>query len=142
MKMKVGMIALLSILSLKLLANSDAICGVWMDDNKEGKTLFYKVSPDKYEAKLVWLKDSVDSKGKPLLDTRNPDKEKRSTPRVGLKVMQVEWDEAEQCYILHQAYDPKWGMTGSGKIWVKDDVMTIKAGKWGIRVTRTMDRVK
>jgi hypothetical protein len=56
--------------------------------------------------------------------------------------MQVEWDEAEQCYILHQAYDPKWGMTGSGKIWVKDDVMTIKAGKWGIRVTRTMDRMK
>jgi hypothetical protein len=66
MKMKVGMIALLSILSLKLFANSDAICGVWMDDNKEGKTLFYKVSPDKYEAKLVWLKDSVDSKGQPL----------------------------------------------------------------------------
>ncbi len=133
-------ICLLSTLSIW--AAPDDICGVWLDDNKDGKTEFYKVAPNKYEAKLIWLAKSVDSHGKPLKDARNPDKSLRDRPLIGQIVMKMDWDANEQCYILHYAYDPKWGMTGTGKMWVKGDVMTIKAGKWGIRVTRTMDRVK
>ncbi len=125
-----------------MLAAQDDICGVWLDDNKDGKTLFYKKSEGKYEAQLIWLADSLDNNGNPLRDRRNPDKSQRNDLLIGKTVMQMDWSEEEQCYILHHAYDPKWGMTGTGKMWVNGDVMTIKAGKWGIRVTRTMDRVK
>lgn len=142
MRRKLGLLAFLGCFSLFIWAKPDDICGVWIDDNKDGKTEFYKVSPGKYEAKLVWLADSLDRKGNPLCDKRNSDKDLRDRPLIGIKVMQMDWDEEEQCYILHYAYDPKLGMSGSGKMWVKGDVMTIKAGKWGIRVTRTMDRVK
>ena len=136
------LLLMLAGLSTAIWAKPDDICGVWLDDNKDGKTEFYKVAPNKYEAKLIWLAKSVDSDGKPLLDKKNPDKSQRSRELIGQKVMEMDWDEKEKCYILHYAYDPKWGMSGTGKMWVNKDVMTIKAGKWGIRVTRTMDRVK
>lgn len=136
------LLLMLAGLSTAIWAKPDDICGVWLDDNKDGKTEFYKVAPNKYEAKLIWLAKSVDSDGKPLLDKKNPDKSQRSRELVGQIVMKLDWSEKEQCYILHYAYDPKWGMSGTGKMWVKGDVMTIKAGKWGISVTRTMDRVK
>ena len=129
-------------LSTAIWAKPDDICGVWIDDNKDGKTEFYKISPNKYEAKLIWLAKSVDDEGKPLRDKRNPDKSKRNDLLIGQIVMKMDWNDEEQCYILHYAYDPKWGMTGTGKMWVNGDVMTIKAGKWGIRVTRTMNRIK
>ena len=96
-------------------ANPDAICGIWIDDNKDGKTEFYKISQGKYEAKLVWLADSLDNKGNPLRDRKNPDKSKRNDLLIGQKVMEMDWDEKEKCYILHYAYDPKWGMSGTGK---------------------------
>ncbi|MBQ2026141.1 MAG: DUF2147 domain-containing protein [Paludibacteraceae bacterium] len=142
MKRKIGLLTLLGVFCLTIWANPDDICGVWLDDNKDGKTLFYKKAEGKYEAQLIWLADSLDSSGKPLRDKRNPDKAQRNDLLIGKNVMQMDWSEEEQCYILHYAYDPKWGMTGTGKMWVKGDVMTIKAGKWGIRVTRTMDRVE
>ena len=142
MRRKIGFVVLFGLLTMSLWAKPDDICGIWIDDNKDGKTEFYKIAPNKYEAKLIWLAKSVDSDGKPLRDKRNPDKSKRNDLLIGQKVMKMDWDAKEQCYILHYAYDPKWGMTGSGRMWVKGDVMTIKAGKWGIRVTRTMDRVK
>lgn len=142
MKRKIGLLACLTMFSMLLWAAPDDICGVWIDDNKEGKTEFYKIAPGKYEAKLVWLAKSVDSKGQPLRDKRNSDKSQRNDLLIGKKVMRMDWSDKDQCYILHHAYDPKLGMTGTGKMWVKGDVMTIKAGKWGIRVTRTMDRVK
>ncbi|MBO7160094.1 MAG: DUF2147 domain-containing protein [Paludibacteraceae bacterium] len=136
------LLLMLAGLSTAIWAKPDDICGVWLDDNKDGKTEFYKVAPNKYEAKLIWLAKSADKDGKPLLDTKNPEKSQRNRPLIGQVVMKMDWDEKEQCYILHYAYDPKWGMTGTGKMWVKGNLMTIKAGKWGIRVTRTMDRVK
>lgn len=142
MKRKIGLFIGLSLFCMSIWAGQDDICGVWMDDNKDGKTEFYKIAPGKYEAKLIWLADSLDSKGNPLRDRRNFDRDLRDRLLIGIKVMQMDWDEEEQCYILHYAYDPKLGMSGSGKMWVKGDLMTIKAGKWGIRVTRTMDRVK
>ena len=142
MKQKIALLACFLAAAMAIKANPDAICGVWIDDNKDGKTLFFKKAPGKYEATLVWLADSLDSKGNPLRDRKNPDKAQRNDLLIGKKVMEMDWDEKEQCYVLHYAYDPKWGMTGTGKMWVKGDVMTIKAGKWGIRVTRTMDRVK
>lgn len=142
MKRKIALLCLLSMNVIAVWANPDAICGIWIDDNKDGKTEFYKISQGKYEAKLVWLADSLDNKGNPLRDRKNPDKSKRNDLLIGQKVMEMDWDEKEKCYILHYAYDPKWGMSGTGKMWVNKDVMTIKAGKWGISVTRTMDRVK
>ena len=135
-------LGLLMFVSVLAHAGKNDVVGFWIDDNKDGIVEFYATSDSTFEARLRWLKEPNDSKGNPLLDNHNPDKKLRSRKRMGIVTMTLLWNAKESCYELLKAYDPKFGMSGSGRIWVNGNVMTIKAGKFGIRVKRTMTRVK
>lgn len=126
-----------------ILASEDDIIGVWEPIEKDGKTEIYKLESGEFQGKIVWLAEPYDSEGKPMTDKKNFSRSKRNVPLMGLVVLkEIYYDAEEGCYTVEYAYEPQMGMSGSGKIWVEGDKLTIKAGKLGITKTRKMERVK
>jgi uncharacterized protein (DUF2147 family) len=93
--------------------NPDAIVGVWKTGEGNAMVRIYK-NGDKYQGKVVWLKEPIDPEtGKPKVDKNHPDEAVRSRAVLGLinvwgfvfKGNNV-WDEGN-------IYDPKNGNTYS-----------------------------
>jgi uncharacterized protein (DUF2147 family) len=93
--------------------NPDAIVGVWKTGEGNAMVKIYK-NGDKYQGKVVWLKEPIDPEtGKPKLDKNQSDEAARKRPVLGLiniwgfvpKGNNV-WDEGN-------IYDPKNGNTYS-----------------------------
>jgi len=77
-------LALMLLSFLPFSNEGDAIVGVWK--NGEGTGMF-KISKngEKYQGKIVWLKEPNDPEtGKPKLDKNHPDEKVRSRPVLGL----------------------------------------------------------
>lgn len=64
----------------------DDILGKWVNPSGEGQVEIYKKG-DKYNGKLVWIKDPNDDNGKPKLDIKNPNSSLRSRPVMGLEIL-------------------------------------------------------
>lgn len=93
--------------------NPDAIVGVWKTGEGNAMVRIYK-NGDKYQGKIVWLKEPNDPEtGKPKVDKNHPEEAVRNRPILGLvnvwgftyKGKNV-WDEGS-------IYDPKNGNTYS-----------------------------
>ncbi|MFZ9240780.1 MAG: DUF2147 domain-containing protein [Chitinophagaceae bacterium] len=93
--------------------NPEAIVGVWKTGEGNAMVRIYK-NGDKYQGKVVWLKEPIDPEtGKPKVDKNHPDETVRSRAILGLinvwgfvfKGNNV-WDEGN-------IYDPKNGNTYS-----------------------------
>lgn len=87
----------------------------WFNEDKTAKIQIYKARDGKFHGKIVWLK-VPDRNGKPKVDERNPDPNKRNQPILGLLILQgFEKDGANE-YEDGTIYDPKSGKTYSCKI--------------------------
>lgn len=67
-------------------SQADDILGVYYTRNKDSKVQIFKQG-NMYFGKVLWLKTSVDERGKPLLDQKNSDLSLRVKPLVGLVFM-------------------------------------------------------
>lgn len=93
--------------------NPDAIIGVWKTGEGNALVRIYK-NGDKYQGKVVWLKEPIDPEtGKPKVDKNHPDEASRNRPVLGLVniwgfkyIEKNKWDEGN-------IYDPKNGNTYS-----------------------------
>lgn len=87
---------------------SDDILGVWLNEDKDAHIEIYKES-DKFNGKIVWLKNPTDSiTGQPRLDKNNEDEKLRSRPVMGLLLLRgFEFDDDE--WEDGKIYDPKNG---------------------------------
>jgi uncharacterized protein (DUF2147 family) len=93
--------------------NADAIVGVWKTGEGNAIVRIYKNS-DKYQGKVVWLKEPNDPEtGRPKLDKNHPEESARARPILGLVNVwgfvykdKNSWDEGN-------IYDPKNGNTYS-----------------------------
>jgi uncharacterized protein (DUF2147 family) len=113
----VSFVVLTSVSSFSLLGeNPDAIVGVWKTGEGTAMVRIYK-NGDKYQGKVVWLKEPIDPEtGKPKLDKNQSDEAARKRPVLGLiniwgfipKENNI-WDEGN-------IYDPKNGNTYSSTI--------------------------
>lgn len=121
-------------------AGEDDILGVWIDDKEEAKTEFVKNADGSFIAKLVWTIKADD--GKELKDRKNPDRSLRDNPLIGTVVMKdVTYDSDKARWEMPWAYDPSWGMVGSGYIRLNDEgQLEVKGSKWGITVTRKLTK--
>lgn len=96
--------------------NPDAIVGVWKTGEGNAMVRIYK-NGDKYQGKVVWLKEPDDPEtGKPKLDKNHPDESVRGRAILGLVNIwgftykgKNQWDEGN-------IYDPKNGNTYSSTI--------------------------
>lgn len=114
-------------------STADDIIGTWYSPVKEGNVQIYK-SGKNYNGKLIYLKHSLDSQGKPILDVNNPDKEKRKRPLVGILLLKdITYDDKKNSWKgkLYD-YDGNKGNTYDSYLTItKNGNLNIK-GFWGL----------
>ena len=114
-------------------SKADDIIGTWYSPVKEGNVQIYK-SGKNYNGKLIYLKHSLDSQGKPILDVNNPDKEKRKRPLVGILLLKdITYDDEKNSWKgkLYD-YDGNKGNTYDSYLTItKNGNLNIK-GFWGL----------
>ncbi|HEX9020708.1 MAG TPA: DUF2147 domain-containing protein [Nitrospirota bacterium] len=103
-------------------ADSDAVLGVWNNEEKDAKIEIFKCG-EKYCGRIIWLKEpnypegSEDGvPGTPKLDHNNPDRGLRKTPIIGLQIVNDFVFAGGNIWKGGRVYDPKNGKTYSGKM--------------------------
>jgi uncharacterized protein (DUF2147 family) len=118
---------LLIVSSLKAQRPNDVI-GVWESEERDFRLEFYR-SGEKYNAKTLWGKRIVESNGRTSKkDTQNPDEKLRNRDIIGITSMTgLKWDEEESEYIDGIMYNPLDGKTYSGKVWLENGKLYLRA---------------
>lgn len=94
--------------------NADALLGNWLTGSKKAIVQIYKEG-NKYNGKIIWLKNPTYEDGKPKVDKHNPDKAKQTTPVMGLNLLRDFVFENGK-WVNGTIYDPEKGKTYSCKI--------------------------
>lgn len=98
----------------------DDVVGVWKTGEGTAMVKIYK-NGNKYDGKIVWLKEPIDPETKkPKLDKNNPDDKLKARPLLGLvnifgfePTAKNEWENGT-------VYDPKTGNEYKGNMKLKD----------------------
>ena len=111
--------------------DADAIVGVWKNGSGKGHIQIYKHN-QRYYGKIIWLRDGVDpNTGKPKVDRKNTDPDKRSKPLIGLVMMRdfrfdgKEWKDG-------RIYNPSDGKEYKGYMKLKDPKTLTVRGYVGV----------
>lgn len=87
--------------------NADDIVGTWLTEGGKAKVQIYKAG-DKYNGKIVWLKNPNYEDGTPKVDKNNPKKERQKDPILGLNLIKgFTFDDGE--WVNGSIYDPENG---------------------------------
>lgn len=90
------------------------VTGLWLSADKRGIIRIYEKDGQFY-GRLVWLKEPEDDQGNTILDSENPDPEKRDQPILGLQmVFGLEYSDGE--WRNGEIYDPESGKTYSARL--------------------------
>lgn len=103
----------------------DPIEGLWYNEEKTAKIKIYKAKNDKFYGKIDWLKEPVKD-GKTRTDEKNPDKDKRNDPLLGLVVLKGFEKSGKDEYEDGTIYDPKNGKTYSCIITRKGNELDVR----------------
>lgn len=98
----------------------DAIIGVWESGNGKARIKIDKAS-DKFNGRIVWLKEPLDETGKPKVDKNNPDEALRSKPLLGYSMLKAFTYSGDKTWEEGTIYDPESGSTYSCTITMTDD---------------------
>lgn len=93
---------------------SDAILGIWWNEEKDGKVEIYKVGSE-YRGRIVYVKDNVNSDGSsPKKDNLNPNEKLRSRVLMGTTILTgLKYDSGDNEWADGTIYDTKSGNTYS-----------------------------
>jgi len=113
--------ALVALTSFRTLQDEgDAIVGVWKNGEGTGMIKITR-NGDKYQGKIVWLKEPLDPEtGKPKLDKNHPDETVRSRPVLGLTNTWGFVYKGKNVWEEGKIYDPKNGNTYECSMKLKD----------------------
>jgi uncharacterized protein (DUF2147 family) len=139
--MKYFITILLSCFSFTAFAQSaDAITGIWKTGEGNGHVEIYK-NGDKYQGKIVWLKEPNDEKtGKPKTDINHPDKANHSRPILGLVNLWGFKNKGGNEYDGGRIYDPKNGKEYKCVMTLKDANTLDVRGYVGITLIGRTDK--
>ncbi|RKD14465.1 SIGNAL peptide protein [Pelobium manganitolerans] len=105
--------------------SADAIVGKWLNKDGDAHIQIYK-SGNRYNGKLVWLKNPNNENGKAKTDINNPDANLRGRALLGLELLRGftyndgTWEDGT-------IYDPKSGKTYSCKMSLKSkDALNVR----------------
>jgi uncharacterized protein (DUF2147 family) len=99
---------------------ADAIIGVWESGNGKARIKIDKAN-DKFNGRIVWLKEPLDEAGKPKVDKNNPDEALRSKPLLGYSMLKAFTYAGDKTWEEGTIYDPESGSTYSCTITMTDD---------------------
>jgi uncharacterized protein (DUF2147 family) len=116
--------------------NKDAVVGTWLTGSGKGKVQIYKEG-DKYNGKIVWLKEPTYPDGKQKVDKHNPDVAKQNNPLLG-QVMLIGFIFDKDKWTDGTIYDAENGKTYSCKITWRDGKLDVR-GYMGISLIGRTD---
>jgi uncharacterized protein (DUF2147 family) len=94
--------------------SADAIVGKWLNKDGDAHIQIYKTG-NKFNGKLVWLKNPNNEQGKAKMDIHNPDVKLRGRALWGLEILKgFSFDDG--AWEDGTIYDPKSGKTYSCKM--------------------------
>jgi uncharacterized protein (DUF2147 family) len=143
MKALLFLLPLLGLHSFTTKDNADAIVGIWKNGTGKGHIQIYKQN-SRFYGKIIWLKDAIDATGKPKMDHKNADPDKRNHPLIGLVMLKdFKYDDGE--WTDGRIYNPSDGKEYSAYMRLKDHKTLSVRGYIGISLlgkTDTWTRVK
>ena len=89
---------------------ADKIIGLWQTGSGKGRVQITKYG-NKFSGKIVWLRDPNDAKGKPKLDSKNPDVNRQKNTTIGITNLLGFTYEGNSEYDNGTVYDPENGKT-------------------------------
>lgn len=120
MKLTVLLIFLSSLVT-PMGVSSDAVVGVWETGNGKARVKIDRQG-DKFNGKIVWLREPLNEEGKPKVDKNNPDETLRSKPLLGYAMLKdFVFSSEEEQWDGGTIYDPESGSTYSCTMKLKDD---------------------
>lgn len=89
----------------------------WFNQEKNAKIRIYKGQDGKFYGKIIWLKEPLNTSGRPKTDEKNPDRKKQSQPILNLVILNGFTRVAgENAWENGTVYDPNNGKTYCGKL--------------------------
>jgi len=98
----------------------EAILGVWESGNGKARIKIEKTG-DKFNGRIVWLREPNDEAGKPKLDKNNPDELQRVKPLLGYSMLKSFSYTDDKTWKEGTIYDPESGSTYSCTIIMTDE---------------------
>jgi uncharacterized protein (DUF2147 family) len=142
LRLKTFFLASLTVMFMSFLPfnnEGDAIIGVWKNGEGTGMVKISK-NGEKYQGKIVWLKEPNDPEtGKPKLDKNHPDEKVRSRPVLGLTNTWGFVYKGDKTWDEGNIYDPKNGSTYDCTIRMKDNNTLEVRGYIGISLIGRTD---
>jgi uncharacterized protein (DUF2147 family) len=99
---------------------SDMIIGVWETGSGKARIKIDRVG-DKFNGRIVWLREPKDENGNPKVDKNNPDETLRKKPLLGYNMLQGFIYSGEKVWEKGTIYDPESGSTYSCTITMTDE---------------------
>ncbi|SHJ49391.1 Uncharacterized conserved protein, DUF2147 family [Hymenobacter daecheongensis DSM 21074] len=108
-------------------AQSPVPFGVWADDTGDTHIEIYRCG-ERLCGRVVWLREPLDANtGRPKLDQRNPNADKRTQPLHNLVVLQdLRYNPDSERWEDGQIYDPASGRTYSCYMRLSKDRLEVK----------------
>ena len=115
-------IIIVALAPLSLLAQSeaDAILGVWESGSGKARIKIDRAG-DKFNGRIVWLREPKDEAGNPKVDKNNPDETLRTKPLLGYSMLKDFEFAGEKVWEKGTIYDPESGSTYSCTITMTDE---------------------
>jgi len=98
----------------------DDIVGVWITGGKEPAKIQVYKNGEKYFGKITWLQNPLSKEGKPRTDKNNPDKNKKSTPVIGLVILKGFKFDGHSEWRNGEIYDPESGNSYTSYLYLKN----------------------
>ena len=106
--------------------------GVWFDDTGKGAVEITRCGR-KLCGHIVWLRNPLDSNGRPQIDDLNPNVRRRNQPICGLKVIGQLELQGDGSWDRGWIYDPKQGKSFDVMLTLKSPTRLVVTGYLGIK---------
>ena len=93
---------------------NNEIIGEWYTADKSAVVTIF-IDGEKISGKTTWMKEPLESNGKPKLDKENPDENLRTRKRLGLKIMHGFVYKGNNIWEDGRIYKPTNGKTYGGE---------------------------
>ncbi|MGL5318471.1 MAG: DUF2147 domain-containing protein [Bacteroidales bacterium] len=112
----------------------------WFNNSGTNRIQFKKESNGKYTARVIWLAEPNDKQGNPLLDAKNPDKERRGNKLIGTPILWgLKFEDGK--WVDGTLYSPSKGITVKGSVTINQNgELVLKGTKFGISQTEVFKK--
>ncbi|MDX1350390.1 MAG: DUF2147 domain-containing protein [Putridiphycobacter sp.] len=118
--------------------NQEAILGVWLTQLKDAKIQIYKKN-NYYYGKVVWMKCPKDEAGRPIIDSKNPNKAMSNRTIMGIDII-TKMTFKNNVWSGGEIYDPKSGDSYACKMWLENGQLKVRGYLGWLYDTKTWTR--